>query len=244
LTFGIEDGVVTSRIFTFVLLAFWVAVGSHARASAEELTYLVHEPTKTSDHPPLIVVLHGSGADENDMIGLWTQLPDTFVVVSPRGPFADAGGGYRWFRKGKPVEADIRLSRDRIDAFVDAAVRQFHADPQRVFLAGFSQGAVMVYQIVLREPGRFRGAAVLSGSLFAFDPGKLSARTDWTHESFFIGHGTDDERIPFASATAAKAELARLGVPNEFHAYSGMHHETGDRETRDLNAWLVARSAP
>jgi phospholipase/carboxylesterase len=142
------------------------------------------------------------------------------------------------------VEADIRLSRDRIDAFVDAAVRQFHADPQRVFLAGFSQGAVMVYQIVLREPGRFRGAAVLSGSLFAFDPGKLSARTDWTHESFFIGHGTDDERIPFASATAAKAELARLGVPNEFHAYSGMHHETGDRETRDLNAWLVARSAP
>lgn len=233
----------TSRFLIFTLLLFSAAVRPSARAAADELTYLVHEPAKISDHPPLIVVLHGSGADENDMISLWPQLPDTFVVVSPRAPFADAGGGYRWYRKGMPVDADIRFSRDRIDALVDAATRKFHADPKRIFVAGFSQGAVMVYQIVLHEPGRFRGAAVLSGSLFAFDRSELSARTDWTGESFFVGHGTADERIPFASATAARAELDRLGVPNEFHAYPGMHHETGDREISDLNTWLVARSA-
>jgi phospholipase/carboxylesterase len=218
-------------------------VGSHASVAADALPYLVHEPAKTSEHPPLIVVLHGSGADENDMISLWPQLPDTFVVVSPRAPFADAGGGYRWYRKGKSEEADIRFSRDSINALVDAAVRQFHADPQRIFLAGFSQGAVMVYQIVLHEPGRFRGAAVLSGSLYAFDSSKLSAHMDWTHESFFIGHGTADERIPLATATAAHAKLDRLGVPNAFHAYSGMRHETGDREISDFSAWLAERCA-
>lgn len=231
----------TSRFLICILLLFSAAVGSPARAAADELTYLVHEPAKTSDHPSLIVVLHGSGANENDMISLWPQLPDTFVVVSPRAPFADAGGGYRWYRKGKTVAEDIRFSRDRIDALVDAAVRQFHADPKRIFLAGFSQGAVMVYQIVLHEPGRFRGAAVLSGSLYAFDSSKLSARTDWSHDSFFIGHGTADERIPIASATAAHAQLDHLGVPNEFHAYAGMHHETADKEIGDLNAWLAAR---
>ncbi len=232
----------SSRSLIYVLLlSFSVVVGSHAGATVDELPYLVHEPAKASDHPPLIVVLHGSGADENDMISLWPQLPDTLVVVSPRAPFADAGGGYRWYRKGKTEAADIRFSRDSIDALVDDAVKQFHADPKRIFLAGFSQGAVMVYQIVLREPGRFHGAGVLSGSLYAFDNSKLSARTDWTHESFFIGHGTVDERIPFASATAARAELDRLGVPNEFHDYPGMRHETGDREISDFSAWLAKR---
>jgi phospholipase/carboxylesterase len=83
----------------------------------------------------------------------------------------------------------------------------------------------------------------LSGSLFAFDKAKLPAKTDWTHESFFIGHGTADERIPFSSAVAARAELVKLGVPNEFHSYEGMHHGTGDAEIGDLSAWLASRTS-
>lgn len=236
------SGSAAGRLFFFALLIFGAAVGPWARAAELELTYLVHEPVKTSGHSPLIVLLHGSGADENDMISLWPQLPPGFVVVSPRAPFGDGTSGYRWYRKGGSTGADIRLSIAAIGRLIEAAIKRFDADPQKVFLVGFSQGAVLVYHAVLQNPERFRGAAVLSGSLYGFDAHELSPRKDWQSASVFIGHGTADARIPFATGKAAHTQLDRLGAPNEFHAYPGMQHETQDREIRDLAVWLTSRS--
>lgn len=235
----------TGRRFFFVFLIsiLRAAAAPWAHAAELELTYLVHEPAKTSAHAPLIVVLHGSGSDENDMIGLWQQLPEDFIVVSPRAPFGGGASGYRWYRKGNSTGADIRLSIAAIGRLVDTAIKRFGADPKRVFLAGFSQGAVLVYHAVLEDPGRFRGAAVLSGSLYGFDAHELSTRKDWQTASLFIGHGTADARIPFATGKAAHTQLDRLGVPNEFHAYPGMQHETQDREISDLAEWLTSRAA-
>ena len=229
-----------ARTLVLVLALLGPFAGSAARA--DDLTLLVHQPAKGAGHPPLVVLLHGAGADERDMIGLWAQLPPQFVVVSPRAPFGDAAHGYRWYRQATG-EADRATSRRIIDLIIDSAVRRFDADPARVFLAGFSQGAVMVYEVALREPGRFRGAAVLSGSLFASERQVLSASTDRSRDAFFIGHGTADRRIPLGAATAARGKLAALGVPTAFHAYPGMGHATGDAEVRDLGAWLVGLAA-
>ena len=230
-------GIVTLALALFLALATPVAAG--------DLTYLVHAPTEPSPHPPLIVLLHGSGADERDMIGLWHDLPATFVVISPRAPFDHAGGGYVWYRKAgaTPKPGDLDVSRKIIDLVVDNAVSRFDADPKRVFLGGFSQGAVMTYEVALREPDRFRGAAVLSGILFGSATAALPARADLSRDSFFVAHGTADTVIPFAAATSARANLAKLGVPTVFHAYPGMGHTTGPQETSDLAAWLSERLA-
>lgn len=224
-------------------MAFLLAalVGSAASAAATEITMVAHEPTAKSAHPPLIVLLHGSGSDERDMVTLWHDLPPTFVVVSPRAPFADAGGGWRWYRKTSR-DADIAISRKIVDLIVAKAVERFDADPARVFIGGFSQGAVMTYEVALAAPDRFRGAVVLSGTLFPSAEAGLPGRAALGRESFFIAHGTADARIPFASATAARASLERLGVPVSFHAYSGLGHTTEAAETRDLSAWLAART--
>ena len=165
---------------------------------AGDLTYLVHAPTEPSPHPPLIVLLHGSGADERDMIGLWHDLPGTLVVISPRAPFARVGGGYVWYRKdgATPKLDDIEVSRKIVDLVVENAVSRFDADPERVFLGGFSQGAVMTYEVALREPDRFRGAAVLSGILFPSATAALPAPANLAHEAFFVAHGTTDPVIP------------------------------------------------
>ena len=58
---------------------------------------------------------------------------------------------------------------------------------------------------------------------------------------FFIAHGTADGRIPFAAATAARAELERLGEPVSFHGYAGLAHGTSNAEIADLAAWLAER---
>jgi phospholipase/carboxylesterase len=216
------------------------ALVAPAAGAAKGPTYLVHTPQEARPRPPLIVLLHGSGADERDMIGLWRDLPGAFVVVSPRAPFSD-GGGYRWYRKtgATPRAGDIEASRALVDTVVADALTRFDIDPERVFIAGFSQGAVMVYEIALREPDRFRGAAVLSGSLLAATTAGLSARSGSRGPSFFIGHGTADPRIPVGAARAATAALGRLGVPNSLHLYAGMGHAIDAAETQDLDAWLA-----
>ena len=211
----------------------------HGPAAASDPTYLAHPPADASGRPPLLVLLHGSGADERDMIGLWSQLPRVFAVVSPRAPFG-GGGGYRWYRKGAGQDADIAASLRLIGLVIDSAVARFGADSQRVFIGGFSQGAVMTYEAALRQPGRFRGAAVLSGTLF---PAARAAAKGGARTPFFIAHGTADDRIPYASATAAQAALAGLGVPVAFHAYPGLGHGTSNAEIADLDAWLAARLA-
>ncbi|MCX8252637.1 Phospholipase/carboxylesterase [Beijerinckiaceae bacterium RH AL1] len=208
-------------------------------AEASDVTMLAHEPTQKTAHPPLIVLLHGAGADERDMVSMWRDLPPDFVVVSPRGPFRD-GGGFSWYRKTSRA-ADIALSRKIVELIVQKSVERFDADPRRVFLGGFSQGGVMTYEVALHDPERFAGAVVLSGSMF---PSALAgvASVGLAHDPFFIGHGTADPRIPIAAATAARSSLEHLGVPVAFHAYPGMGHATNESETQDLAAWLAARS--
>ena len=210
-----------------------------ALARAADLTMVAHEPTQKSAHPPLIVLLHGAGADERDMITMWRDLPPDFVVVSPRAPFRD-GGGYEWYRKTSRA-ADIALSRKIVDLIVEKTVQRFDADPRRVFLGGFSQGGVMTYEVALHAPARFAGAVVLSGSMF---PSALAGapKADLAHDAFFIGHGTADPRIPIAAAASARATLEKLGVPVAFHAYPGMGHATDAAEAHDLSSWLAARS--
>lgn len=226
-----------------ILALAFAPLGLPAHAGGD-VTMLAHAPEKPVHHPPLIVLLHGSGADERDMIGLWHDLPPDFVVISPRAPFQRPGGGYVWYRKGATQVSDRAVSAKIIDLIVANSIQRFDADRQRVFVAGFSQGAVMTYEVALREPGTFRGAGVLSGSLLASETKVLSAKTDRSHEAFFVAHGTADPVIPFRATSAAKATLATLGVPTAFHAYSGMAHTIGLAETRDFSAWLAERSGP
>jgi phospholipase/carboxylesterase len=231
------------RLVFIAALAFIHA--SAMPVAAGDLTYLVHAPTRPSPHPPLIVLLHGSGADERDMIGLWKDLPANLVVISPRAPFDHVGGGYVWYRKAGavPKPGDLELSRKIVDLVVENAIQRFDADPKRIYLAGFSQGAVMTYEVALREPDRFRGAAVLSGLLFPSATAGLPPAADRSRETFFVAHGTADPVIPFAAATAARARLAGLGVPVDFHAYAGMRHTIGPQETSDFAAWLSQHGA-
>lgn len=214
------------------------ALLSPISCAANDLTMLAHPPSVASPRPPLIVLLHGAGADEKDMIGLWTQLPPQFVVVSPRGPFG-GGGGWRWYRKGPTQDADLATSRKIVDLVVDTAIKRFDADPARVFIGGFSQGGVMTYEVAMHEPGRFRGAVVLSGTLF---PSALAGDPPGAETTpFLIAHGTGDKVIPYPAAAKARETLEKRDVPVTFEPYGGLAHTTSDAEIAAVSAWLRMR---
>ncbi|MBV4459043.1 prolyl oligopeptidase family serine peptidase [Pseudomonas sp. COR58] len=192
---------------------------------------------------PLVVFLHGYGSNEADLIGMKFQLPAQYNYLSVQAPMALGEGRFQWFRKkgegaynGEPD--DLKASGQKLRAFVTAAAQKYHADPTRVYLIGFSQGAMMSYEVGLRQPAVVGGFAALSGRLLPVLKAELESAGAAAPVQVFIGHGTADDRVPYHDGTQADALLKRLGYAPQFHAYPGVGHSIGAAELRDLNAWL------
>ncbi len=142
---------------------------------------------------PLVVLLHGRGADERDIIGLVDGLPSGPAYVAVRAPVAD-GTGYAWFANrgtGRPVPESLAETTAWFRQWLDGTA----PDGRRVILVGFSGGAAFAGAMVLAEPERFAGVALLYGTLpfdagTPVDPGRL------TGVPVFVAQGEQDTVIP------------------------------------------------
>jgi phospholipase/carboxylesterase len=134
-------------------------------------------PANERPGTPLVVALHGRGADEASMIALSAHLPSEVTVAAPRAPIA-AGTGYAWFANrgiGRPVAESIRAVANALFAWLDDVAGQH----THVVVLGFSGGTAMGGGLLLARPEWFDGAALLSGTLpwdagFDTSPGRLA----------------------------------------------------------------------
>ncbi len=193
-----------------------------------------------SPHPALIL-LHGRGADEEDLLGLAPMLDERFLVVSPRAPYEFPGsGGYTWYdivNIGDPDPAMFLESCNRLTQFVDDILKGYPLDPSRLFLFGFSMGTVMSYALSLTRPDRFRGVAANSGYVpegthLEFQWGRLE------ETAFFVTHGTMDPVIPISFARRAQKMLASSGTSLTYREYP-VGHQLSDEGVRDVSAWMT-----
>lgn len=147
----------------------------------------------TDPNAPLVVLLHGRGSNEADIIGLADHLPTGAAYAAVRAPIAE-GGGYAWFANrgiGRPVAESLRATVDWFRHWLDAAASQ----GRPVILVGFSGGAAFAGGLSLDDPDRYAGTAVLYGTL-PFDagvpttPGRLDGRR------VLVIHGDQDTVIP------------------------------------------------
>ncbi|CRM42722.1 Carboxylesterase 2 [Pseudomonas sp. 37 R 15] len=193
---------------------------------------------------PLVIFLHGFGSNEEDLFGIKDALPSTWTYLSVRAPMPVEPRGYRWFTKTPGdgdydgVTADLHSSARLIEDFVVKATAKYHTMSDRVFLVGFSQGAIMSYEVGLRRPELMRGIAALSGSVLPVLKAQLKPDAALGKLAIFIGHGTLDQALPYASGTRANEVLEGLGLKPEFHGYPGMNHTISEAEVQDLKAWL------
>lgn len=207
------------------------------------LSYL-EQTQRDARNQPLVIFLHGFGSDEQDLFGIKDALPSTWTYLSARAPMPVESSGYRWFaRKAGDGDydgetADLQRSAKLIEAFVTQATAKYHTQSDRVFLVGFSQGAIMSYEVGLRKPELMRGIAALSGSVLSVLKSELKANPPLDKLAIFIGHGTLDRALPYTSATRANEVLLGLGLRPEFHGYMGMPHTVSEAEIQDLKAWL------
>jgi phospholipase/carboxylesterase len=192
-----------------------------------------------AQRPPLLVLLHGRGADENDLFALAPAIDPGIAVASVRAPLATDEGGYTWSESRSPgryIGESLRASLTWFQTWL-VSLASGRSEPQDVYLLGFSAGMAMASALVLDEPARYAGAVLLSGTL-PFDTDLPMVKNRLAGVPIFYGHGSFDRVIPADLVTrSAKYLLESSGAKLETRTYP-IAHEISDAEVRDINAWL------
>jgi predicted esterase len=201
------------------------------------------EPTAAWRSPddagrPLVVLLHGRGADEQGILGLADHLPAGPSYVAVRAPIAE-GGGYAWFANrgiGRPVAESLSTTMAWFRAWLDPI-----APPARpVILVGFSGGAAFVGGLLLSEPLRFAGAAILYGTL-PFEAGVPVIPARLAGVPVFVAQGEADRVIPHELLDRTWAYLlGESGAPTLARRDPGGHGLTADA-VAELGGWIAER---
>lgn len=211
------------------------------------LTYIVQQPSVPSGgKPPLLVLLHGIGSNEQDLIGLAPSLDWRFLIVSARAPITLERGAYAWFHIQftatgiviQPEEAEA--SRLLVLKFVDEIVEAYGADSSRVFLMGFSQGCILSLAASLTEPRKFAGVVGMSGRLMPEIETQMAPAAQLQGFPMMIVHGTLDQVLPIAYGRGIRDRLQALPVELTYREYA-MSHTVSPESLRDIAAWLKNR---
>jgi phospholipase/carboxylesterase len=182
------------------------------------------------DPDGLLVLHHGRGADERDLLGLADVLdPERRLhVVSPRGPLTLPGWpGYHWYvvpRVGYPDPDTFRASYGELAALHDELWERIGVGPERTVLGGFSMGSVMSYSLGL-GPDRPAPAGLLVFS--GFIPTVEGWRADLdgrTGMPVFIAHGRRDPIMSVEFARQARRSIEAAGLPVSYHESDAAHH--------------------
>ena len=203
---------------------------------------LEHEyvPAEGGDGPvPAVVILHGRGADEQDLLPIAQHLPDELATVSLRAPDS-LMGGYTWYEldmsagglhQSQPEPEGFRRSLDLAGESIEAAIDDYDLDADRVGLLGFSQGGIMTFSLLLEAPERYSWISAhhsyLAESHADLQPAGLERKPA------FVGAGTADQMIPAERAEAAADRLRELGCEVTFESYP-VGHGIGQDELGDL----------
>jgi phospholipase/carboxylesterase len=192
----------------------------------------------------LVVLLHGLGADGNDLIGLsqyWGRLIPDAEFVSPNAPFpCDMGGfGYQWFsvqdRSSEAMLAGVRAAAPILDAYVDEELRKRGLDEGDAALVGFSQGTMMSLFVGLRREKPVAGILGFSGRLIAPE---LLAEELRSRPPVMLVHGTYDPVVPYQHLAAAEEGLKAAGVPVETLSCPGVEHSIDQQGLERGGAFL------
>lgn len=146
---------------------------------------------------PLVVLLHGRGADESSMVALGevldAALPGRAEYAAVRAPLAE-GAGFAWFANrgiGRPTPESLRATMDWFRTWLDGSV----PTGRPVVLVGFSGGAAFAGGLALDDPRRWAGLAVLLGTL-PFDAGVPTVPGHLDDLPALVAQGEDDRVIP------------------------------------------------
>lgn len=197
----------------------------------------------------IVVLLHGYGADGNDLIALapgWARALPNALFLSPHAPFPLEAGpwGRQWFslREMSPaaLETGAKSAAPVLDRFLDRMLEKYGLDDSKLALGGFSQGCMMALYVGLR---RKRAPAAILGYSGALVGGPAWLAEITAKPPVMLVHGTADSVVPFAALGLAKAALEAAKVPVEALARPGLAHGIDEEGLRSGLAFLARHLA-
>lgn len=185
-----------------------------------------------------LLLLHGVGSNEDNLISLAEALPEGLEVLLLRGPLQVGPQGFAWYQvnftsNGPSFDyQQAEGSRRVIKRFIAALPKL------PTVIAGFSQGGIMSSSLGLTEPELVKGFALLSGRMLREIEPQIASAERLRSMSAFIAHGNRDGILPIDWANEADAWLKRIDVAHETHFYD-MAHEIVPEELDDFSQWLT-----
>lgn len=204
------------------------------------LRHITREPGAVSGGtPPTLVLLHGVGSNERDLMGLAPSLDPRLRIVSVRAPLVLGADAFGWYRVGfrpQGLSIDEREASDGLEQLMEF-LRDLDLPS---YLMGFSQGCVMALSAALREPERVLGVVGMSGRLL--DPllDKMADPDRLRGLPVMVVHGTSDNVIPIAMGRAIRDRLSALPVDLTYREYPMGHYVT-EESISDIRNWLSVR---
>jgi phospholipase/carboxylesterase len=194
----------------------------------------IYQAGNTKNPDSMVILLHGYGANGQDLLGLgehWApHFPGT-VFVSPDAPHSCEMSpfGYQWFSLGDwspmSMAAGARSVAPWLNDFIDAQLIQYKVEPDRLVLAGFSQGTMMALYVALRRAQKIAGVLGYSGALLCADEWK---QIKLQKPEICLVHGVADTTVPVAAYFHAAQMLQQHDFPFEGHVLPSLMHGIND----------------
>jgi phospholipase/carboxylesterase len=197
-------------------------------------------PATDSSSAETLLVLHGTGGDENDLIGIGQAIAPGAAILSPRGNVLE-NGAPRFFRRiaeGVFDPKEVRSRAEELARFIRAAVVTYRLDPSRLFAFGYSNGANVAATVMLIEPGILQ-SAILFRPMLVYEP---TEKSDLSGSAVFISAGRMDPIVPTASVERL-AELLKTAQAEVMLKWQLAGHNLVPSEVREAADWLALQRA-
>jgi phospholipase/carboxylesterase len=202
----------------------------------------IHRFVPAQDPTPgeTLIVLHGTGGDENDLVGIGQAIAPGAAILSPRGNVLE-NGAPRFFKRlaeGVFDPKEVRSRAEELARFIRAAITKYGLDSTRIYALGYSNGANIASTVMFIEPRLLQGA-ILFRPMLVFEP---EQHGDLSGSSVFISAGRMDPIVPSSSVErlAELFESARADVTLKWQLAG---HNLVPSEVREAADWLSQQRA-
>jgi phospholipase/carboxylesterase len=199
------------------------------------------QPTKC------VILLHGVGGNEMNLLDLATGLDPSTLVIFPRGPLQMGAQQFAWFRVNftpagpSIVPEEAEHSRKLLIHFVQQVQARYAIAAQNTVIAGFSQGGILSASVALSTPEILAGFGLLSGRILPELKPHLADPTRLAQLRAFVAHGDQDATLPVVWAQRSDQWLKELGVQTSSHRYPIGHSISAAMQADFLN-WVKGLS--
>ena len=196
------------------------------------------------EKPPVIIMLHGYGSDENDLFSFASELPSKYTVISLKAPYPMQPYGNAWYAihfdnvDGKwSDDTQAIKSREKVITCIDEIVEKYNIDSTNITLLGFSQGTILSFSVALSYPEKIKNVIGLSGYINEAIFKENYKTNNFKNLSIYSSHGSVDQVIPVDWARKTEPFLKGLGIKCDYSEFP-IGHGVSPQNFYELKTWL------